>query len=179
MKDLSGKRFGKLLVLQPTDQRGKARQIVWLCKCDCGNTTCVVGQSLRNNLTSSCGCKPRGVAPGTLRAQGAANSKWKGGRSLKSDGYVVVWTDELTPGGHRRYRKEHVLVMEQKLGRRLSRKETVHHKNGIRSDNRPDNLELWASHHPPGQRVEDLIIFAVEILNTYKPQLLTACKPHP
>ena len=59
--------------------------------------------------------------------------------------------------------------MERIIGRRLSRTEQVHHKNGKRDDNRPNNLELWVKKQPPGQRVEDLVQFAEEILKTYKP----------
>ena len=65
--------------------------------------------------------------------------------------------------GHPRAEKngwvsEHVLVMEQKLGRHLILGEYVHHKNGNRSENDPENLELWRGRKdPPGQRWSDLI----------------------
>lgn len=52
--------------------------------------------------------------------------------------------------------------MEQALGRPLHPWETVHHKNGIRHHNGIDNLELWATTQPAGQRVSDLIQFVVE-----------------
>lgn len=58
--------------------------------------------------------------------------------------------------------QEHRYVMQQTLGRELLPSESVHHKNGDRLDNRPDNLELWYKGQPAGQRVTDLIVYLCE-----------------
>ena len=78
-----------------------------------------------------------------------------GSRRTNRDGYVML---KLADG---RRIGEHRAVMEQILERILVPGETVHHKNGVRGDNRPENLELWFSPQPYGQRVEDLLRYAV------------------
>lgn len=82
---------------------------------------------------------------------------WTGGVRKTGKGYV----QRYCPGhpsikfGARKYVLEHRLVMEKQLGRYLGPNEHVHHKNGIRDDNRPENLELWVGGHLAGQRAHE------------------------
>jgi hypothetical protein len=62
--------------------------------------------------------------------------------------------------------------MEQVLGRPLLEFENVHHKDGNRANNHPDNLELWITGQPSGQRPRDLVKWAKEILERYGEQSL-------
>lgn len=85
---------------------------------------------------------------------GNKHPRWKGGRDISRKGYVQVWVDPKGPFASMRRKDgktgEHRMVMAQHLNRPLETYETVHHKNGIRHDNRIENLQLRVGNHGPG-----------------------------
>lgn len=87
------------------------------------------------------------------------------GRYVTAQGYVRVRRPDGV--GPTLWILEHRLVMENHLGRPLLSDESVHHRNGVKSDNRIENLELWSRFQPNGQRVIDLLSWAHAIIARY------------
>jgi len=107
-------------------------------------TQCWVGKFLRR----------KGVLTSPVKMGGADHPSWKGGRQY-CGGYVRVPLSKDDPLGSMTspsdsYVLEHRLVMARHLGRPLRKEETVHHKNGIKDDNRLDNLQLRQGRHGKG-----------------------------
>jgi hypothetical protein len=107
---------------------------------------------------------------GSCSNKGRRSNRWTGGR-IVSNGYVFIYKGNNHPRvknkNGNQYVLEHILVMEKHLGRYLYKEENIHHINGIRDDNRIENLELWTKPQPSGIRVEDAIAHAKEVLTRY------------
>lgn len=168
IKDLAGKKFGKLTVVRfaGTDERSHAK---WLCKCECGNEKTVTGSSLTSGNTKSCGCLT-GSKHRKLREKGIFTKR------TDKYGYVIMRYPEH-PNSHKGgHLCEHTYVMSEHLGRPLKPNENVHHINGVRDDNRIENLELWCKSQPRGQRVNEKQAFYVEFISGYNGEFLQDAK---
>lgn len=127
----------------------------------CSDCSCRISNGSKTGLCRSCF--------GASRRTGAKVRRLVG----RNDGYVVLTGHYDHPNARARgHILEHVKVMSDILGRPLLPHENVHHINGFRDDNRPENLELWSHHQPRGQRIADKVAWAKELLAVYEPDAL-------
>lgn len=157
----------------PVEHLTKGSTKLVALKCDsCGKITNTTWsnyqQSLRlfperkgKTFCQPCSCKEGGKkrkgrsAPAVAKAnrlrRREQHASWKGGRYIDNEGYVMVLiSSETSKQGWAKYQKEHVLVMEQYLLRKLRKGEVVHHIDGDRQNNDVSNLFLT---DPPGHRL--------------------------
>ena len=121
----------------------EANQGKHICKCGCGG---VIEIKIHHHVRGIPDCLNghySRIHNGMTGAFREKNPHYKGGRYIDHRGYVKVLVFGLR--GQQQYELEHRLIMEKQLGRRLRRSEVVHHKNGIKSDNRLENLELLSN----------------------------------
>lgn len=102
---------------------------------------CRVYRSPSASTPVTCSLKCTGV-----KNTGHGNGSFTGGRHVADTGYARVLAPNHPDADSRGYVYEHRIVMEQKIGRRLTKTEVVHHINHVRDDNRPENLMLFANH---------------------------------
>jgi|688.fasta_scaffold167378_2 hypothetical protein len=156
--DLIGKRFNRFLVIKPVWLKKRKK---WECICDCGVVKYHLTNDLIHNKVKSCGCYNKEVAKS--RMTGENNYGWKGGK-----GFITKRGYREIKHGEYRGKLEHRVIYEQHYGIKLLPEQNIHHINGDRSDNRIENLELWDTSQPKGQRVEDKIKFYFELVQRYK-----------
>lgn len=156
------RKYGDPLAGPPLRNRTAPTQVYGLCQAD--------GCQRQARITAGrdSGVQVCGKHYQRWRKYGDINVKVRatGNRSHNANGYIIVSMGDAT------MMLEHRLVMERHLGRKLRPDENVHHVNGVRDDNRLENLELWVTRQPPGQRVQDRVADALDILHRYAPHLL-------
>lgn len=126
--------FEKLHLIEPTSERYHGG-VIWKCRCDCGKIVYRQYSKVISRLVRSCGCL-RGKCK-------SRDPKLEKGTYKRSDGYIRKLARDNPNADYDGYVFEHRLVMENKIKRYLEPMEVVHHINGLRDDNRLENLILF------------------------------------
>lgn len=136
--------IGDISYAEDLGHKGNPRQkYIWSCCPDCKSERWIriIHDKPNERRCSQCNANEYG-----RNHYGDKSGNWRGGRSEKGNGYVHVWVskDDFYYGMMTKTGRilEHRLVMAKHLGRCLNRWEFVHHKNGIKNDNRIENLEI-------------------------------------
>ena len=167
--DLTGSVYGRLYV---TGISSKKNNIVkWACVCECGNAAAVTTGHITSGHTKSCGCLMSELSRKNAYKNLAGKRKVSVNGSLpdrmQKDGYIRAHDREHHRATKCGFVLAHIPVMEKKIGRKLKDMENVHHIDGDRGNNNPDNLELWVRSQPMGQRVSDRLKLSVEMISEY------------
>ena len=134
---------------------GKILHVPITCP-QCSNIRMVVVRTIRDNISRFTGVCRSCLARSKFQEINSKPTPRRDtmNRYVNPKGYVFIYMPNHPMARKHGYIPEHRLVMSNVLGRSLFSYESVHHKNGVRSDNRPENLELWLN-QPSGQRAQE------------------------
>lgn len=153
--DLSGKKFGRLLVIEQVKQRTSNRQVKWKCLCDCGNTVYPLGNGLKRGSTKSCGClsrdssRERNSTHGQNRRDGKRTAEYRVWSNMKYRCFNPNYKEFHYYGGRGITVCERWLKFEnfyEDMGKRPSPKHSLDRCPNVNGNYEPSNCR-WATTH--------------------------------
>ena len=143
-------------------------------QCECGTLRTFAATELtrwKKAKTASCGCNHKKMLHKGMAGHGENHHGYTDGHTIGfNKRYKWLYKPEHPNAVSDGRILEHLYVMSEFLGRRIRTEtgEEVHHRNGLKHDNRIENLELWTKSQPAGQRVEDMVTFCGSYLKLYR-----------